>query len=139
MFGSCGRISNVIGVLSLMLGLANAGCAARSRGPIEFQRLVIENASPDVIRVYIDLGDREVLLGRVDPMSTEVFRVRPGTLPLSAGGARMVVVPVGTAAAIQLPSKSAAGIRSDPYRLNDLMLHVWRFSGSQVQPIGLRM
>jgi hypothetical protein len=112
------------------------GRGPHARAPLEFQRLVIDNASPDVIRVSIDLGNREIPLGQVEPMGTETLRIRPGMLPPSSPYARILIVPVGTPAAVQLPGKSAGAIQSDPYPLSELVQHIWRFSGSRIQSLG---
>ncbi len=123
-------------VLSLAI-VVQASCATSSRLPTEFQRLMIENASPDVIRVSIDLGEREILLGRVAPMSRAVLRIRAGTLPPGSSSARIRVVAVGAPSAVAAPNVySTSALHSDPYRIEDLTQNVWRYSGSRIVSLG---
>ncbi|MGH7470568.1 MAG: hypothetical protein ACRENP_21695 [Longimicrobiales bacterium] len=91
-------------------------------------RLVIENASPDVVRVYLDVGDHGVLLGRVGAFETAFLRVPPGVVHPASGTATINIVPVGTPVSML----GRTGVRSDVYQAYDLLQYPWRFSGTRI-------
>jgi hypothetical protein len=114
-----------------------AGCATGgSHGPT-FEQLVVANSSPDAIRVLLDLGDRELSIGRVNPMSQATLRIRSGAVPPEASGLRLRIVPVGTPVTYAAPGRSGGiGIVSEPYRADDLFGSAWNYSGSRILRVG---
>lgn len=133
------RTFTVLPCLLSLLSVVQLGCAT-SGTPLDFDDVVIENASPDVVRVSMELGGRELLLGSVRPMSREALPIRRGTLPPALGNARIRVVPVGAPSAQMKPGErtSAAAIYSDLYRAEEFITFEWRYSGSRVLPLGPR-
>ncbi len=132
------RFCNSISWLTLV-GLAlcaQAGCATASGIPVQFDRLVFENVSPDVVRVFIHMGDRELLLGRVEAMSRAELRIRAGVLPPGRSAVRVLVLVVGSPSPLPMSALSAGALSSDSYPLSDLMGQIWRYSGSRIQPVG---
>jgi hypothetical protein len=92
--------------------------------------LRLENNSGDLLRVYFEIDDREVLVGRVDPFQTRSFRIPPGIINAGGGFARLLVVPLGAGRAIGAPN--TAGIRSEPYRTSDFLQFPWKFTGTRI-------
>jgi hypothetical protein len=114
--------------------VTQASCATTSERAVQFERLVFDNASPEVVRVFIHLGNHEFLVGRVEPMRRVELRIRAGALPLNVLDARVLVRTLGTPSV----SRTALTLQSDSYPLPDLIRHGWRYSGSRVVPLSYR-
>lgn len=135
-FGS--RARNTIGMTALAV-LVSARCATRYQWPRGYEFLIIENVSPDVIRVSLDMGDHELLLGRVEPMRRGELRIRPGSISPSHVNVRIRVVAIG--AYDPTPSTTVdrtAPLHSDSYHPDELLRNSWRYSGSRIVPLGPR-
>ena len=118
----------------------SSGCATAARVPVERERLVVENVTSDVIRVYIEVNDRAILVGRVSPMQRAALTIPRGALPAEGVPARLIAVPVGAPAmAVVSGSIGREGYRSDSYHVPDLVRSAWRFSGSRIESAGPRL
>ena len=114
-----------------------AGCALPHSSPASTGAEVrppnvlrLENNSADLLRVYLEIGERQVLVGRVDPFQTVSLRVPPGVINGASGLGRLLVVPLGTAQPIG--STVLQGIRSDTYHAGDFLEFPWQFSGTRL-------
>jgi hypothetical protein len=99
--------------------------------------LNFENASPDVVRLWIQVNERDLLLGRLDPFQHKTFPVRRGMIPPGSGRARLVVIPIGAPGTIKAEPATDTAVRSEFYPANELLDHRWRYSGSRVVTTGL--
>jgi hypothetical protein len=123
--------------LCVLLLVAQTGCATTYTGR-QTEWLIIENASPDAIRVSLDLGDRELLLGRVQPMTRATLRIAPAAIPPGRSTARIRIVPVGSPAVLIVPGRlsNSATVASDPYPVEDFARQVWRYAGGRILWVG---
>ena len=132
------NVKQWIGIGTLAL-VGFSGCSTRTQRPVEFGVLTIENVSPDAISVILDFGDRQVTVGRIQPMKQADLRIRPGFIPPSVSRARIIVVPVGEPAAIvSTGSLQPERVQSDWYPRDELIRNGWRYSGSQILSLGPR-
>ena len=116
-----------------LLALWMASCAlpqSNQTNPRAPEVLRLENTSGDLLRVYFEIDDREVLVGRVEPFETRSFRIPPGIVNAGGGFARLLIVPLGAGRAVGAPN--AAGIRSEAYRTMDFLQFQWRFTGTRI-------
>lgn len=114
------------------LASSSLGCAARL--PVSHDRAVLafENASPDVIRLYIRTGDRQVVVARLGPFERRALILRTGLIPPGSGAARLLVLPVGAPAIEWSAAGNPSTIRSEVYPVGDLLSHRWIYSGSRI-------
>lgn len=128
----CGAANRIRWTL-LWLALLQTGCTARSQVPAGFRYLDFENSSPDLIRIALDLGDREVPIGRVAPMTRVRLRIREGALPPDPTRARIRATALATPEAIRLPARgNPQSAPSDWYPIDELVGESWRYSGSRI-------
>lgn len=105
--------------------------AVRSPSRIE-HRLLLENATPDVIRVTLAAADREVSLGRWQPFETRSVSLHGSSIVGGQAPARIVVTPIGSPALNRPGLRRDAAVRSDLYSIVELVSLARRFSGSRV-------
>ena len=118
----------------LLLLLAQTGCARLTAHTAEAPVLEFEDTSGDAVHVFLQIGDALVRLSRVEPLS----RVRLHVSLNSITKARLVVVPAGWLASFRDPNIGAAvAYSTDAYLIPDLLVQVWRFSGSMLMPGGI--
>lgn len=126
------RLPAILPLTIVCLAL-QTGCAGNRQPPAYRQQLVIENRSPDMIRVSLDFGNSEILLGRVEPGARSVFRIQPGTLPSGVTLARIRGIAAGTVAVVGVPGADRAnGSHSEWYSMDELLNGAWLYSGSRV-------
>jgi len=108
------------------------GCATGL--PVSEDRVVLafENASPDAIRLYMQIADRETLVARLRPFERGAVFLRTGTIPPGSGTARLLVVPVGGPAIASSVANTSSTIRSEMYSIDGLLAHRWIFTGSRI-------
>lgn len=106
-----------------------AACATSPSQSLPVQTLTIENASIDVIRVSLDFGDRQMLLGRVEPMTRGRLRIPGGAVHTGSPWLRVLVYAVGAPTEERLPSEWYPGL--------ELLRLAWRFTGRLVVPSGI--
>jgi hypothetical protein len=120
----------------IIAAIGMASCATRPHRSGDSEHLVIENASENVIRVLLDLGNgTEWRIGRLDPMTRAALPIPPGLLAYP--NARIRVVRFGTprlVLAADSPGDTAP--RSDAYAVADLIRFVWRYSENTIQMLG---
>ncbi len=121
--------------LLLIAGCASARLPEDSAAPsipaYQPQRLLLENASPDAVRVYLEVSGREVLLGRMGPFERAPLRIPAGVVHMGSGDARIVVLPLATPQPI-VSGRNSIGIRSDTYLANEFLQTSWRYSGGRI-------
>lgn len=112
----------------LALPLTSCAPAFRSAGG---DYLVIENQSPDVIRVWFDGGFEEVVLGEVRPLGRGKLKVWRTNVADELGNVFIRVAPVTNPAREGEPALKPA-IASELFRMADAPAMVWRYTGQRL-------
>ncbi len=120
-----------VAVTALLVAGSLFGCAT-APAQRDAHVLAFENASPDVVRLYIQAGDRPLMIARLGPFERRTLMLRPGTLPPGAGRARLLVLPVGAPTIVAGVDRNWSTIFSEPYPVRDLLAHRWIYSGSRI-------
>ena len=128
---------NVLLGLILLAACTTARPTAQANddGMIQPTRLELENASGDPVRVYLEVGGRQIMLGRLGGFERSSLRVPSGVIHPGAGDARILIVPLGTPQPLLAGGNMFNGIRSDAYSAYDFLQNGWRFSGSRVMMV----
>src|SRR5262245_46874713 len=98
-------------------------------------RLELENASGDPVRVFLEVGGRQILLGRLSGLERGSLRVPTGVIHPGSGDARILIVPLGTPQPLLAGSNMFNGVRSDAYSAYEFLQTGWRYSGSRVMMV----
>jgi hypothetical protein len=120
----------------IIAAFSTTSCATNLDRSDDRRRVVIENASPDVIRVFIDLGGtNRVLLGRLEPTTVAALPMRPPLIDL-AGDVEIVVVTTALPRRIREYYRAAdLEARSGPYPIEALVRHAWRYTGKRIEMV----
>jgi hypothetical protein len=118
----------------LTIGAASGATTSCARSGLRgaSEQFVLENASPDAVRVSLEIEQDEIVLGRWGPFERRVIILRTGKIPPGSRPVRIVVTAVG-APGIGAPGrKDATSVRSDSYPTDELVRNQWRYSGSRI-------
>ena len=114
---------------------ARPAAQANDDGMVTRNRLILENASGDPVRVYLEVGGRQIMLGRLGGFERSSLRVPTGVIQPGSGDARILIVPLGTPQPLLAGSNMFNGIRSDTYSAYEFLQTDWRYSGNRVMMV----
>ena len=128
---------NVLLGLILLAACTSARPAAQANddGMVTRNRLILENASGDPVRVYLEVGGRQIMLGRLGGFERSALRVPTGVIHPGSGDARILIVPLGTPQPLLAGGNMFNGIRSDAYSAYEFLQTDWRYSGNRVMMV----
>ena len=120
----------VVLALALILVAIATSCAPafRSGG---YDYLVIENQSPDVIRVWFDGGFEEVVLGEVRPLGRGKLKVWRNDVADDLSNVYIRVAPVTDPVREGEPPRRPA-VSSELFRMADAPAMVWTYTGQRL-------
>jgi len=120
-------------VALLLVGLAVGGRAEGQRVTDGKDVVLFENATIDIVRVYLFDRGSDWLLGRAEPGRVTVLPLPPGFAGQSDGQVSLVAVPFGAprgrgASLVTSPS----AVRSELEPAENLWRMRWKFAGHQL-------
>ena len=120
-------------VALLLVGLVVARRAEGQRVTDGKNVVVFENATIDIVRVYLIDRGSDWLLGRAEPGRVTVLPLPPGFAGQSGGEVSLVAVPFGAPGSRgATPEASPSAVRSQPEPAENLRLMRWKFAGHQL-------
>jgi hypothetical protein len=133
------RLHSTISATTLALGLVAAGRVAAQRVTAGRDVVLFENATIDVVRVYLLDGGGEWLLGRAEAGQMSVLPLPPGFSRQSGGQISLVAVALGARVgqggrgALGAPVEaSRAAMRSEAEPAENLWRMRWKLAGHQL-------
>ena len=120
-------------VAMLLVGLVVGGRAEGQRVTDGKDVVVFENATIEIVRVYLVDRGSDWLLGRAEPGRVTVLPLPPGFAGQSGGQVSLVAVPFGAPGGRGAsPEASPSAVRSEPEPAENLWRMRWKFAGCQL-------